>query len=100
MMVDDNFELPLDDAAKIMGCWNTLAKRTHAGDPHPAFPPDATPMKRAVGFLENIKSSQRVAAAFEQVVEAVGGADATGTAGRPGSPRRRHHERPGARHRN
>jgi len=78
MMADDNVELPLDDAAKIMGCWNTLAKRVHPGDPHPAFPPDATPMKRAVGFLENIKSSQRVAAAFEQVVAAVGGPDATG----------------------
>ena len=43
MMADDNVELPLDDAAKIMGCWNTLAKRVHPGDPHPAFPPDADP---------------------------------------------------------
>ena len=77
MMADDNVELPLDDAAKIMGCWNTLAKRTHVGDEHPAFPPGAVPMKRAVGFLANIKSSQRVAGAFEQVVEAVGGADAS-----------------------
>ena len=78
MMADDNLELPLDDAAKIMGCWNTLAKRTHPGDPNPAFPPDATPMKRAVGFLENIKSSQRVATTFESVVAAVGGQEATG----------------------
>lgn len=77
MMADENLELPLDDAAKIMGCWNTLAKRTQAGDPNPAFPPGAAPMKRAVGFLENIKSSKRVAEAFEQVVAAVGGADAT-----------------------
>lgn len=77
MMADDNVELPLDDAAKILGCWNTLAKRTHADDPHPAFPPGAAPMSRAVAFLENIKSSKRVADAFEKVVEATGGADAT-----------------------
>lgn len=78
MMADENFELPLDDAAKILGCWNSLAKRTHDGDPHPAFEPGETPMKRAVAFLENIKSSKRVAEAFEAVVEATGGADATG----------------------
>ena len=77
MMADDNLEIPLDDAAKILGCWNTLAKRTHAGDLSPAFPPGAAPMQRAVAFLENIKSSKRVAEAFELVVEATGGADAT-----------------------
>jgi len=78
MVADDNLEIPLDDAAKILGCWNTLAKRTHPADPDPAFPPDAVPMKRAVGFLDNIKSSKRVAAAFEQVVTAAAGPDATG----------------------
>lgn len=77
VVAGEHRELPLDDAAKIMGCWNSLAKRTHTGDPHPAFPPDATPMKRAVAFLANIKSSERVAGAFEEVVEATGGAEAT-----------------------
>lgn len=67
-------EIPLDDAAKIMGCWNSLAKRSVAGDPHPSFPPDAKPMKRAVAFLENIRSSQRVAKVFDDVVTATAGA--------------------------
>ena len=70
MMADDNLEIPLDDAAKIMGAWNTLAKRTHPGDAAPAFSPGETPMKRAVAFLPNIKSSKRVADTFEDVVRA------------------------------
>ncbi|HMR12506.1 MAG TPA: DEAD/DEAH box helicase family protein [Arachnia sp.] len=77
MQATGDVEIPLDDAAKIMGCWNTLAKRTRAGDPHPAFGVNEAPMRRAVGFLENIKSSKRVAEAFELVVEAQGGAEAT-----------------------
>lgn len=77
MVADDNLEIPLDDAAKILGCWNTLAKRTHPDDLDPAFPEGAVPMRRAVGFLENIRSSKRVAAAFEQVVEAAVGVGAT-----------------------
>lgn len=76
-LATDDVELPLDDAAKIVGCWNSLAKRTHAGDPHPAFKPGEVPMKRAVAFLENIKSSKRVADAFEVMVEAAGGHEAT-----------------------
>ena len=30
-LADDNSELRLDDAAKIVGCWNGLAKRTADG---------------------------------------------------------------------
>lgn len=77
MMASQDMEIPLDDAAKILGCWNSLAKRTHAQDSQPAFPPDAVPMKRAVAFLENIKSSKRVSEAFSRVVEAAGGYEAT-----------------------
>ncbi|QXT61977.1 type ISP restriction/modification enzyme [Tessaracoccus palaemonis] len=77
MVATNELEIPLDDAAKILGCWNSLAKRSHQGDPNPSFPPGALPMRRAVGFLENIRSSKRVAEAFETVVEAAGGFDAT-----------------------
>ena len=77
MVATDGVELPLDDAAKIMGCWNTLAKRIQPDDDQAPFVDGETPMKRAVAFLENIKSSKRVANAFEQVVEATGGAEAT-----------------------
>ncbi len=38
-LADDDQELSLDDAAKIVGCWNGLAKRTADGD----FGPNPTP---------------------------------------------------------
>ncbi|WP_342373079.1 DEAD/DEAH box helicase family protein [Propioniciclava soli] len=58
-------ELALDDAAKIVGCWNGLAKRTQDGD----FGTNPTPMKRAVAFSQNIRASQAFADAFPQVVD-------------------------------
>jgi len=64
-LADDNSELSLDDAAKIVGCWNGLAKRTtdHDFGAHPA------PMKRAVAFCRDIKASTGFAKAFPEVVE-------------------------------
>jgi predicted helicase len=67
-LADENSEISLDDAAKIVGCWNGLAKRTADGD----FGPNPTPMKRAVAFLRDIRSSQGFAKAFPEVVEALG----------------------------
>ncbi|HMR13324.1 MAG TPA: DEAD/DEAH box helicase family protein, partial [Arachnia sp.] len=66
-LADDNVELTLDDAAKIVGCWNGLAKRTTDADfgAHPA------PMKRAVAFLRDIRASKGFAEAFPQVVDAL-----------------------------
>ncbi|MDO5083481.1 MAG: DEAD/DEAH box helicase [Arachnia propionica] len=75
MQAGQELEIPLDDAARIMGCWNSLAKRSATGDPSSSFPPDATPMKRAVAFLENIRSSQQVARVFDDVVTATAGAE-------------------------
>jgi len=66
-LAGDNPELALDDAAKIVGCWNGLAKRTADGD----FGPNQVPMKRAVAFSESIKASQGFARAFPQVVETI-----------------------------
>lgn len=58
-------ELMLDDASKIVGCWNGLAKRSGtgivAGEP---------PMRRAVAFAKDIKTSKQVAELFPKVVEA------------------------------
>lgn len=64
-LADGNVELTLDDAAKIVGCWNGLAKRTTDADfgAHPA------PMKRAVAFLRDIRASKSFAEAFPQVVD-------------------------------
>jgi len=66
-LADENSEISLDDAAKIVGCWNGLAKRTADGD----FGANPTPMKRAVAFLRDIRSSKGFAAAFPEVVEAL-----------------------------
>lgn len=62
----EELELPLDDAAKILGCWTSLAKVRQPHDPNPAFPADAVPMRRAVAFLGSIASSKSVAASFRR----------------------------------
>ena len=66
-LADANQELSLDDAAKIVGCWNGLAKHTTDAD----FGPNPTPMKRAVAFLRDIKASKGFAESFPQVVDAL-----------------------------
>jgi predicted helicase len=63
---DANNELRLDDAAKLVGCWNGLAK---IGRAEHTFEPDTAPMKRAVAFAGNIKDSQRVARLFTEITE-------------------------------
>lgn len=64
--VSRNSELGIDDAAKIVGCWNGLAKRgrTDAG-----FGDDPRPMGRAVAFSRSIKDSKRFASLFTEIVE-------------------------------
>ena len=66
-LADANSELSLDDAAKIVGCWNGLAKHTVDAD----FGPNPVPMKRAVAFLRDIKSSKAFAEAFPDIVDAL-----------------------------
>ncbi|WP_136709741.1 type ISP restriction/modification enzyme [Agromyces sp. H66] len=66
LLADENNELTLDDAAKIVGCWNGLSKRALTQD---EFRLDPEPMKRAVAFARNIKESKHIAATFQQVVE-------------------------------
>ena len=64
-------ELPLDDASKIVGCWNGLAKRAGAThDGKPSFAPNEPSMQRAVAFARDIKASKQVAELFPRVVEA------------------------------
>jgi predicted helicase len=64
-------ELPLDDASKIVGCWNGLAKRAGATvDGIPSFAPGEPSMQRAVAFARDIKASKQVAELFPRVVEA------------------------------
>jgi predicted helicase len=63
---DDSNELRLDDAAKIVGCWNGLAKR---GDVEHSFEPDVRPMRRAIAFAGRIKDSKRVEELFQSVTD-------------------------------
>ena len=61
-------EIGLEDAAKLVGCWNGLAKR--ANPEHlDEFSTDPEPMKRAVAFAGNIKNSKMIANSFNKVVE-------------------------------
>jgi predicted helicase len=66
---DENNELTLDDAAKIVGCWNGLAKRGgHALDGS-GFTEGEPPMRRAVAFARNIAESKLITDRFAEVVE-------------------------------
>lgn len=76
LLSDDNNQLKVDDAAKIVGCWKALAKQGLSDD----LNGDADPMKRAVAFCQVIDpnpkakshkvSSRNIAAMFQAVVEA------------------------------
>ena len=62
-------ELKLDDASKIVGCWNGLAKRAGAtADGSPSFAVGEPAMRRAVAFAKDIAASKRLAEMFPRVV--------------------------------
>ena len=62
--LSEDGEIQLSDAARIVGCWNGLAKRSDrlSGE-------SAAPMQRAVAFAKDIKTSKQIAQAFPQVVD-------------------------------
>ncbi|MDE2179182.1 MAG: DEAD/DEAH box helicase, partial [Xanthomonadaceae bacterium] len=76
LLSDENNQLKVDDAAKIVGCWKALAKQGLTED----LNGDETAMKRAVAFCQVIEpstkarthkvSSKNIAATFQAVVEA------------------------------
>lgn len=63
-------EIPLDDASKIVGCWNGLAKRAGADMDGNGFALGEVPMKRAVAFAQDIAHSKDFAVAFPAVIDA------------------------------
>lgn len=75
-LADRNHELQLDDAAKIVGCWNGLSKR---GMSQETFAFDTAPMHRAVAFSRSIKDSQRVTRMFNQIIDDYTAASGTDT---------------------
>lgn len=76
LLRDDNNQLKVDDAAKIVGCWKALSKQGLTAD----LIGDGDPMKRAVAFCQVIEvskgakthkvSSKQIAGMFQAVVEA------------------------------
>lgn len=66
-LADSNMELNIDDVAKLIGCWNGLAKR-RSGMHEASFGNDLAPMQRAVAFNRDIKSSKLVESEFEDLV--------------------------------
>ena len=60
-------EIELSDAAKIIGCWNGLAKRT--SDPNALPEDERIPMKRAVAYAGRIDTSKQVKDLFNQVIQ-------------------------------
>lgn len=76
LLKDENNQLKVDDAAKIIGCWKALAKQGLTED----LNGDQEAMKRAVAFCQVIEvskgakthkvSSKNIAGMFQAVVEA------------------------------
>lgn len=76
LLADENNQIKVDDAAKIVGCWKALAKQDMDTD----LKGDHDPMKRAVAFCQVIEvskgakthkvSSKNIAGMFQAVVEA------------------------------
>ena len=66
-LTDANNELTLDDAVKIVGCMNGLAKKTHFPGEDDYFANDPQPMRRAVAFTQTIDQSKKFVAMFEEI---------------------------------
>jgi predicted helicase len=76
LLKDENNQLKVDDAAKIVGCWKALSKQGLAE----SLVGDASPMQRAVAFCQVIElqkrakvhkvSSKHIAGMFQAVVDA------------------------------
>ena len=58
----------LNDAAKIIGCWNGLSKRIADEEALPLT--DTAPMHRAVAFCQSIAASKQVEHYFSDIVQA------------------------------
>jgi predicted helicase len=84
LLKDENNQLKVDDAARIIGCWKALSKQGLTAD----LAEDSAAMKRAVAFCQVIEtqkggrvhkvSSKNIAGMFQAVVEAYQATDDTG----------------------
>lgn len=60
-------EIQLDDAAKLLGCWQGLAKNYRRDEDSDGA--DDAPMRRAVAFAKDIRASQTASRAFPALIE-------------------------------
>ncbi|WP_139413268.1 DEAD/DEAH box helicase [Bartonella mastomydis] len=60
LMTDENYELTLDDKTKIIGCYQALSKIDLKID----LSDDPNPMRRALAFCRDIKTSERICDTF------------------------------------
>lgn len=60
-------ELSLPETAKLVGCWNALSKRKGKTQ-DVEYGSDLSPMRRAVAFCKDIKTSKWVSAEFSSLV--------------------------------
>lgn len=60
-------EIQLDDAAKLLGCWQGLAKNYRQDEE--GEDADDLPMRRAVAFAKDIRASQTASRAFPALIE-------------------------------
>lgn len=68
MKEDDQLEIKIDDAAKLIGCINALSKQT-IGDKGNVIKVDTGPMKRAVAFCSRVSDSEIITKAFNSTKE-------------------------------
>ena len=70
-IADSGDELKLDDAVKIVGCWNGLGKHVAAEDGMD-ISVDPQPMRTAIAFAQSIKHSKLLTAEFERISDDLG----------------------------
>ena len=69
-ITDEDNSLTLDDAVRITGCWNGLAKKLdHTTADKAELYGDLAPMRTAVTFSRSISDSKAFCTYFEQLVE-------------------------------
>lgn len=69
MIADKESEINTDDASKLIGCINALSKQV-LGDEGIIKASDPEPMRRAVGFCQNIAVSKKITATFNTATSA------------------------------
>lgn len=62
---NEDGEIPLEDIARIIGCWNGLSKRLVGKE---AVTEDEKPMRRAVAFARKIEDSKKIVDMFDNVI--------------------------------